>query len=98
MGKYFVSVFSHSGLRKLYYTYDTKYEQKNENIIITRPILYTHRIIHCLFAGIMGIGLAPMYFEHIEIYIRNIAPVPKHSKHYEENNFYTVLWDMHKSE
>ena len=40
-----------------------------------------------------------MYFvndiEHIEIYIRNIAPV---SKHYEENDFYTVLWDIHKSE
>jgi len=54
--KYIASVFTYSGIRKLIYTYDIKYRQKIDNKI------EEHRVIHFLFAGLMGIGLAPMHF------------------------------------
>ncbi len=73
----------YSGIRKLLYTYNTQYKQKDE----VRPILYSHHLIHFVFAGTMG----------IEMYVRNIKPFPNaYSK--EDKDFFTVLWDHHRSQ
>ena len=101
--KYFYFAFTYSGIRKVFYTYDTKYKQKIDHKEEEMPILYTHRIVHFLFAGIMGLGLAPTHLvndiERLEIYVRNIKPLsPITCKLSNDIDFYTVLWDQHKAE
>ena len=100
--KYLCGAFTYSALRKLYYTYDSQYVQLIDNKIETRPILYSHRVVHALFAGIMGVGLAPAHFlndvERVELCLRNIKPFPIHDrKYHNDTDFYTVLWDQHKA-
>jgi hypothetical protein len=100
--KYFLSAIAYGGIRKLIYTYDTKYTQKIGNKIEQRPILYSHRIVHCLFAGFMGIGLTPVYIlndiERLEMYIRNIKPFPQQCKYHTDVDFHTILFDYHRVE
>lgn len=99
--KYICCAFTYNGIRKLVYTYDTKYKQKINNQIEERPILYSHCVIHFLFAGIMGIGMAPYNLfndiERLEMKVRNIPPMTNTPiNNYQD--FYTVLWDQHKFE
>jgi hypothetical protein len=101
--KYIYCAFTYSGIRKLYYTYNTQYKQKIDNKVEKRPILYSHHVIHFLFAGTMGIGLAPNHLindiERMEMYIRDIKPFSKpYSKYYDDIDFYSVLLDNHKVE
>ncbi len=97
--KYFTMAFTYSGLRKLIYTYDLQYKQKINNKIEERPILYTDKVIHFLFAGVMGIGLAPKHFlndmERLEMYVRNIKCFSNCCSKNNDIDFYTVLWDEH---
>lgn len=104
--KYILTSFMYGGIRKLFYTYDTQYKQKIDNKVIERPILYSHRVVHFIFAGIMSIGLSPMHLfndiSRLEMYMRKITPFPNNypTTYYNWNNddkdFYTVLWDEHK--
>jgi hypothetical protein len=101
--KYIFCAFSYSGMRKLYYTWNVQYKKKIDNKVEKRPILYSHRIIHFLFAGTIGIALAPVHLtndiERLEMYIRNIKPFSKsYPKYYDDINFYTVLRDIHNIE
>jgi len=96
--KYISYAFMYGGIRKLLYTYNTQYKQKDE----VRPILYSHHLIHFVFGGTMGIGLAPMYLlndmERIEMYVRNIKPFSNAYSKEDDKDFFTVLWDHHRSQ
>lgn len=100
LSKYISASFLYSGCRKLYYTYDLQYKKTIQNKIETRPILYSHRLLHFIGGGIFGIYLFPLNIindlENIEIYIRKIKPYPKED--YMEGmdiNFYTIMIDDH---
>jgi hypothetical protein len=97
--KYLCFAFTYSGIRKLFYTYNTKYTQKIDNKIEERPILYTHHFIHFLFAAVMGVGLTPVHLandiERLEMYFRNIKSFPN-KKYHTDTDFYTVLLDEHR--
>ena len=100
LNKYIYTTFLYSGIRKLIYTYDTKYREHINHEIVERPILYTHHLSHFLFAGISGIGLAPIHLFHdismFEMKLRNIQPLPdsKNSKLYDVD-FMSVMLDLH---
>jgi len=93
---YMVFSFTYSSIRKLYYTYDIKYKK----IIEERPILYIHKFFHVLFAGGVGIYIAPFHLindiERIEMYARNIKPFKEDNKTNENITFLSVLLDIDK--
>jgi hypothetical protein len=96
---YILFTFSYSSLRKLYYTNDIKYKKIIEEKIEERPILYIHKFIHILFAGAIGVYIAPFHIindiERIEMYTRNIKPFKEDNKTNENITFLSVLLDTH---
>jgi hypothetical protein len=96
---YILLSFSYSSIRKLYYTYDIKYKKTINGKIEERPILYTHRFLHLLFAGGTGIYIAPIHLindiERIEMYARDIKPFKEDNKTEKTITFFSVLFDSH---
>jgi hypothetical protein len=99
MPNYMLFTFSYSSLRKLYYTKDIKYKKIIEEKMEERPILYIHKFIHTLYAGIVGIYIAPFHLindiERFEMYARNIKPFKEDNNINKSVTFLTVLLDSH---
>lgn len=101
INKYIGITFSYSALRKLYYTYDSEYKVKINDIIYTQPILYSDRFLYSIYAGIIGIYIAPFNLSydinHLELYMRNIKKLPDsdYNKIFKNVNFLNILFDNH---
>jgi hypothetical protein len=97
---YILFSFSYSSIRKLYYTNDIKYKKITKEKIEERPILYIHKFIHLLFAGVTCIYITPLHLindiERIEMYTRNIKPFEENNKKNEDITFLSVLLDTHE--
>jgi len=96
--------FVYSGVRKLVYTWGTKYQdivydQNHTKIITTKPILYVDRCVHFLYSGFLGIPLAPLYIlcdiRKIEMIIHNIKLSHKFQHLSEGKGFLDVMMDQH---
>ena len=99
--KYIGITFSYGALRKLYYTYDSEYKVKINDIIYTQPILYSDRFLHLVYAGIGGIYITPFNLSadinRFELYMRNIKKLPANddNKEFKNVNFLNILLDNH---
>ena len=76
MHRYFGTAFMYSGVRKMVYTWDSKYRdidyKDHKKIISERPILYVDRCMHFVFGGLLGMVNFPIYLfndiRNIEMY------------------------------
>ncbi len=96
--------FVYSGIRKLVYTWNTKYQdivydQNHTKIMTTRPILCVDRCMHFLYSGFLGIPLTPLYIlcdiRQIEMIIHNIKRPLKFQHLSEGKGFLDVMMDQH---
>lgn len=102
LGKLGCVAFSYSAIRKLYYTNNLKYRKYIDDKIEERPILYTDKIGHVIFGGIIGMYSFPIILysdiSKIEMYLRDIKPFSddKYTKNQKKDiNYLSVLLDVH---
>ena len=103
MHRYFGTAFMYSGMRKMVYTWDSKYRdvdyKDHKKIISERPILYVDRYMHFVFGGLLGMVNFPIYLfndiRNIEMYARNIKKPSYLLKQGDEQGFLDVMFDLH---
>jgi hypothetical protein len=104
MYRYFGTAFLYSGIRKLVYTWDSKYidisyDKNHQKVMTERPILYIDRCMHFLYAGMTGTAAFPIYLasdiRNTEMHMRNIKSPQYCLHHAGDKGFLDVMCDSH---